>query len=153
MIWCLCPFRLEITSPYTDHYVPIGHDAVVRTIAMEAETTTTTTTEMTMTSSLQASEGKTPLVMIHGFGAGLLQFYKNFDHLHADRRLLAFDLPGFGRSSRVAFPRDPEGAESQFVDIMEKWRAAMGVRCHCGIGGGRGLVSRVVDILMCRSLL
>ena len=96
---------------------------------MEAETTTM--------SSLQAPEGKTPLVMVHGFGAGLLQFYKNFDHLHADRRLLAFDLPGFGRSSRgVAFPRDPEGAESQFVDMMEKWRKAMGVCLESFVGCG-----------------
>ncbi len=67
---------------------------------MEAETATTTTTTTTGSASLPLEE-KTPLVMIHGFGAGLLQFYKNLDHLHADRRLLAFDLPGFGRSSRV----------------------------------------------------
>ena len=74
-----------------------------------------------------------PLVMVHGFGAGLLQFYKNLDHLHGNRRLLAFDLPGFGRSSRMKFPRDPVGAESQFVDVMEEWREGMGVS-----GGGRG---------------
>lgn len=99
---------------YTDHYVPIGEDAVIRTITMEAE----------MPSS---SSKRVPLVMIHGFGAGLLQFYKNLDHLHTDRRLLAFDLPGFGRSSRVQFPKDPSEAETQFVELIEKWREGMGV--------------------------
>jgi abhydrolase domain-containing protein 4 len=73
--------------------------------------------------------------MIHGFGAGLLQFYKNLDHLHADRRLLAFDLPGFGRSSRVKFPKDPEKAEMQFVDMIERWREEVGVR-KCGVDDG-----------------
>ena len=108
--------HIEITSKYTDHYVPINNDAVIRTLVMEADS-----------APLSGAEERIPLVMIHGFGAGLLQFYKNFDHLHANRRLLAFDLPGFGRSSRVHFPDNPAGAEDQFVDLIEKWREGMGV--------------------------
>lgn len=73
------------------------------------------------------SKENTPLVMIHGFGTGFLQYYKNLDHLHANQRLLTFDLPGFGRSSRIKFPKDPEKAEMQFVDLIEKWREGMGV--------------------------
>ena len=102
----------EIKSSYSDHYVPISGNAVIRTIVMEADDPT---------------PSRPPLVMVHGFGAGLLQFYKNLDYLHGDRRLLAFDLPGFGRSTRVGFPRDPEGAEGQFVDAIEEWRQGMGV--------------------------
>lgn len=118
----MCPS--EVKSSYTDHYIPVGDDATIRTIAMEP------VDELTPTSTSPVKEN-VPLVMIHGFGAGLLQFYKNVDHLHADRRLLAFDLPGFGRSSRVRFPKDPVMAEAQFVDLIEKWRAEMGVR-WCG---------------------
>ena len=89
---------------------------MIRTIVMEPE----------VVSSVSSKE-ETPLVMVHGFGTGLLQFYKNLDHLHTNRRLLALDLPGFGRSSRVTFPKDPKGAEEQFVEMMEKWRQRMGV--------------------------
>lgn len=110
----------EIKSSYTDHYIPIRDGTVIRTIAMEP------TEELSSTTS--SAREKVPLVMIHGFGAGFLQFYKNIDHLHDDRRLLAFDLPGFGRSSRVQFPKDPVRAESQFVDLIERWREEMGVR-------------------------
>lgn len=119
---------IEVTSQYTDHYVPIDENAVIRTLVMEADS-----------APLSGAEEGIPLVMIHGFGAGLLQFYKNFDHLHANRRLLAFDLPGFGRSSRVRFPDDPAGAEDQFVDLIEKWREGMGVSdisiWRLGLGG------------------
>eukprot|EP00731_Ephydatia_muelleri_P025949 Em0018g49a len=71
--------------------------------------------------------GKLPLVMLHGFGAGLLQFYKNFDGLHADRWLHAMDLPGFARSSRVPFTPDAEAAEGEYVELIEKWREGMGL--------------------------
>lgn len=81
---------------------------------------------------------RVPLVMIHGFGAGFLQFYKNLDHLHDNRQLLAFDLPGFGRSSRVAFPRDPLKAEEQFVNVMERWREIMGLRRFILLGHSLG---------------
>lgn len=70
---------------------------------------------------------KLPLVMLHGFGAGLLQFYKNFDGLHGDRWLHALDLPGFARSSRVPFTPDAEAAESEYVEMIEKWRLGVGL--------------------------
>ncbi len=104
----------EIKSSYRDHYISVSEDTVIRTITMEPAESA-------------VFEGHTPLVMVHGFGAGLLQFYKNLDHLHADRRLLAFDLPGFGRSSRVRFPKDPVGAEARYVELVEQWREEMGV--------------------------
>ena len=71
------------------------------------------------------SSREVPLVMIHGFGAGLLQFYKNLDHLHSERSIHALDLPGFGRSTRKPFPLHPDNAEQEFVDYLEIWRKAM----------------------------
>ena len=70
---------------------------------------------------------KHPLVMIHGFGAGLLQFYKNIDHLHSDRTLHALDLPGFGRSTRIPLPLNPTHTENEYVASIETWRKAMGL--------------------------
>ncbi len=87
--------------------------------------------------STQESE-RTPLVMLHGFGAGLVQYFKNFDSLHDDRRLLAPDLPGFGRSSRVKFPKDSVRAERQFVDSVEQWRQKMGLEKFVLLGHSMG---------------
>ena len=97
---------------------------MIRTIVLEPEMAT--------------NKDRVPLVMVHGFGAGFLQFYKNIDHLHRNRRLLAFDLPGFGRSTRTNFPKEPKRVESQFVDMIEKWRVEMGVEKFVLLGHSLG---------------
>jgi len=71
--------------------------------------------------------GQVPLVMVHGMGAGLALFVMNYDSLAANRTVYALDLPGFGRSSRISFPTDPQEVESQYTLIMEKWRAVLGI--------------------------
>lgn len=81
---------------------------------------------------------KLPLVMVHGFGCGLAAFYKNFDHLHSKRRLYAFDLLGFGRSSRTPFPTDPAQVEDQFVESVESWRKAVGLEKFILLGHSLG---------------
>ena len=79
-----------------------------------------------------------PLVMVHGFGAGLVQYFKNFDSLHDDRQLLAPDLPGFGRSTRVKFPKNSIRAEKQFVDSIELWRQKVGLEKFVLLGHSMG---------------
>ena len=69
----------------------------------------------------------TPLVMVHGFGCGFVQFYKNLDHIHSKRRVFGIDLPGFGRSTRVPFTPDAQTAEDEFVEALEKWRLGVGL--------------------------
>ncbi|RYP26905.1 hypothetical protein DL768_011521 [Monosporascus sp. mg162] len=71
------------------------------------------------------------LVMLHGYGAGLGFFYKNFESLSRSKgwKLYALDMPGMGNSTRPPFKihaTDPAGkiteAESWFVDALEEWR-------------------------------
>ncbi|KAI9789381.1 MAG: hypothetical protein M1816_006039 [Peltula sp. TS41687] len=71
------------------------------------------------------------LVMLHGYGAGLGFFYKNFEGLsrNAGWKLWALDLLGMGRSSRPPFvvrAKDRKGkiteAENWFIDALEEWR-------------------------------
>jgi len=71
------------------------------------------------------------LVMLHGYGAGLGLFYRNFDGLSSvpGTRLYALDLLGMGNSSRPHFhikAKDPEAkideAEAFFIDALEEWR-------------------------------
>ncbi len=65
--------------------------------------------------------------MVHGFGCGIPQFYKNYDHLHSNRRLYSIDLPGYARSTRVQFTDDPEENENLFIKYLEQWRIAVGL--------------------------
>lgn len=71
------------------------------------------------------------LVILHGYGAGLGFFYKNFEALSraSGWRLYALDLLGMGRSSRPTFrihAKDHQGkiteAENWFIDALEDWR-------------------------------
>lgn len=71
------------------------------------------------------------LVLLHGYGAGLGFFYKNYEGLSRARgwKLYALDLPGMGRSSRPPFKvhaKDRQGsiteAENWFIDALEEWR-------------------------------
>ncbi|OCK99761.1 alpha/beta-hydrolase [Cenococcum geophilum 1.58] len=71
------------------------------------------------------------LVMLHGYGAGLGFFYKNFEGLSRAPgwKLYALDMLGMGRSSRPPFriqAKDREEkireAENWFVDALEEWR-------------------------------
>ncbi|KAL5107992.1 1-acylglycerol-3-phosphate O-acyltransferase ABHD5 [Taenia crassiceps] len=67
-------------------------------------------------------ERRVPLVLIHGFASGIGLWCKNFDALSTSRRVYAFDLLGFGRSSRPPFPETAEGVEDKFVEMIEEWR-------------------------------
>lgn len=71
------------------------------------------------------------LVMLHGYGAGLGFFYKNFEPLSRLQgwKLHALDMLGMGRSTRPPFKikaKEREEAireaEAWFVDALEEWR-------------------------------
>lgn len=71
------------------------------------------------------------LVMLHGYGAGLGFFYKNFEPLSRLKgwQLHALDMLGMGRSTRPPFrikAKEREEAireaEAWFVDALEEWR-------------------------------
>ncbi|XP_059497695.1 (Lyso)-N-acylphosphatidylethanolamine lipase-like isoform X2 [Stegostoma tigrinum] len=76
----------------------------------------------------QGTSGKrTPLVLVHGFGGGLGLWVQNMESLSQRHPVHAFDLLGFGRSSRPRFPLEPEEVEAQFVDSIEEWREQLGI--------------------------
>ena len=71
------------------------------------------------------------LVIVHGYGAGLGFFYKNFEPLSRAKgwHLYALDMLGMGRSSRPPFrvhaktrEKQITEAEDWFVDSLEEWR-------------------------------
>ncbi len=71
------------------------------------------------------------LVILHGYGAGLGFFYKNFEGLSRVKgwKVYALDLLGMGRSSRPPFKLHSKDrqkciteAEDWFIDALEEWR-------------------------------
>lgn len=66
-----------------------------------------------------------PIVMLHGFAAGIAFWVMNLEEISADRPLYAIDLLGFGRSSRPNFSKDAHEVEQQYIDSIEKWRELM----------------------------
>ncbi|KAL9592950.1 MAG: hypothetical protein Q9219_007704 [cf. Caloplaca sp. 3 TL-2023] len=71
------------------------------------------------------------LVILHGYGAGLGFFYKNFEGLSRvpGWKIYALDLLGMGRSSRPPFrvhskdrQKSITEAEDWFIDALEEWR-------------------------------
>ena len=87
------------------------------------------------------------LVMLHGYGAGLGFFYRNFESLSRAEgwKVFALDLLGMGRSSRPPFKinaKDKAGkieeAESWFVDALEEWRIKRGLDTFTLLGHSLG---------------
>ncbi|XP_013137459.1 PREDICTED: 1-acylglycerol-3-phosphate O-acyltransferase ABHD5-like isoform X3 [Papilio polytes] len=70
---------------------------------------------------------RTPLVLLHGMGAGLALWCTNLDALAAQRPVYAIDLLGFGRSSRPKFASDASKVEAQWVESVEEWRREVNI--------------------------
>lgn len=68
-----------------------------------------------------------PILLLHGFGAGLGFWVLNLDAFAADRPLYAIDLLGYGKSSRSKFSKDAEVIENQYIESIEKWREQMNI--------------------------
>jgi pimeloyl-ACP methyl ester carboxylesterase len=74
------------------------------------------------TVSVNVKSPQPPIVLVHGFCGAVAMWIHNIDALSENRPFYAFDLLGFGRSSRPNFSTDPIVAEQQFVESIEDWR-------------------------------
>ncbi|XP_068120940.1 1-acylglycerol-3-phosphate O-acyltransferase ABHD5 isoform X2 [Hyperolius riggenbachi] len=110
-----------ITSSYGKEYVSISGGNKIWTLSF-----------------MHPEPQKTPLVLLHGFGGGIGLWALNFDTLCQSRTVYAFDILGFGRSSRPHFEGDAESVEEQFVQSIEEWRMAMGVESMMFLGHNLG---------------
>ncbi|KAH7017493.1 Alpha/Beta hydrolase protein [Ilyonectria destructans] len=92
-------------------------------------------------------ETEETLVMVHGYGAGLGFFYKNFEPLSRVQglKLYALDMLGMGNSTRPPFKihaKDKEEqvkeAENWFIDALEEWRKARKIERFTLLGHSLG---------------
>ncbi|XP_019346965.1 (Lyso)-N-acylphosphatidylethanolamine lipase isoform X2 [Alligator mississippiensis] len=111
-----------LRSPFMGRYVTLPNRARIWTVSLRPE----------------RDESRTPLVLLHGFGGGVGLWVLNLDALGARRSLHAFDLLGFGRSSRPPFPHDAQEAEDAFVGSIEAWRQEMGLSSMILLGHSLG---------------
>jgi pimeloyl-ACP methyl ester carboxylesterase len=68
-----------------------------------------------------------PVVLLHGIGSGAASWVAQLDALGATRRVLAWDAPGYGASTRVACASP---VASDYADALRAWLDALGIdRC------------------------
>lgn len=79
-----------------------------------------------------------PIVLVHGFCGGVAMWIPNIDALSESRPFYAFDLLGFGRSSRPNFSTDPIVAETQFIESIEDWRKELNINQFILLGHSFG---------------
>ena len=116
---------------------------------------------LSITSTSPCNSSPAPAVLLHGYGAGLGFFFKNFSALGdwaAARRssIYAIDWLGMGRSARVPFvvnaKRDDVAgrvreAEAFFVDSLEEWREKMKLEKMTLVGHSLGAYMSVAYAL------
>ncbi|CAF1511615.1 unnamed protein product [Adineta ricciae] len=101
-----------IKFPFDQQQVPIGDGLTINTIhTYNAE-------------AKRSDRKRSPLVLLHGFGAGVGFWLLNLDALAAQHEhVYAIDLLGCGRSSRPRFgAKTTQEAEQFFIDALERWR-------------------------------
>ncbi|XP_029958162.1 1-acylglycerol-3-phosphate O-acyltransferase ABHD5-like [Salarias fasciatus] len=111
-----------VSCSFTKHFIPVSNGCQLWTLACGGA----------------GSRGKTPLVLLHGFGGGVGLWVQNLDALSRGRPVFAVDLLGFGQSSRPHFSKDPRRAEDQFVEAVEQWRAKVGLESMILLGHNLG---------------
>lgn len=111
-----------VESPFSKHHVSISNGNRLWTLSFTKDSV----------------PGKTPMVLLHGFGGGVGLWAQNLDALSQRRPVYALDLLGFGCSSRPDFSVDAREAEQQFVESIEEWRAAMGLDSMILLGHNLG---------------
>eukprot|EP01113_Clastostelium_recurvatum_P048729 TRINITY_DN8935_c0_g1_i2.p1 TRINITY_DN8935_c0_g1~~TRINITY_DN8935_c0_g1_i2.p1 ORF type:complete len:430 (-),score=81.09 TRINITY_DN8935_c0_g1_i2:19-1308(-) len=80
-----------------------------------------------------------PLVLVHGFAAGVGFWCANIPALSSRFTVYALDLVGFGRSSRPLWRGStPADAEELWVTSLNKWATAMGLSKFTLLGHSMG---------------
>ncbi|XP_060748028.1 1-acylglycerol-3-phosphate O-acyltransferase ABHD5 [Tachysurus vachellii] len=114
-----------LTQSFSRRHVPISNRNYIWTLSFnEAQ---------------DSKRSQVPLVLLHGFGAGVGLWVKNLAALAlSGRTVYALDLLGFGQSSRPMAGSHAQEAEEKFVQSLEEWREVVGVELMILLGHDLG---------------
>jgi len=100
-----------VRFPFEQNQISIGDNLTINTLHIHNP-------------KVKRAEKRSPLVLLHGYGAGIGFWLLNLDDLaEQHEHIYAIDMLGCGRSSRPIFrAKTPEEAEQFFVDALERWR-------------------------------
>ncbi|WP_027801112.1 alpha/beta fold hydrolase [Paraburkholderia dilworthii] len=81
--------------------------------------------------------GALPLVLLHGIGSGAASWVQQFEALGVNRRVLAWDAPGYGMSTPVV-PQSPVAAD--YTSVLTEWLGALGIERCVLVGHSLGAI-------------
>ncbi|XP_028281073.1 1-acylglycerol-3-phosphate O-acyltransferase ABHD5 [Parambassis ranga] len=140
--WCWIPSWLPSWCPTSQSQLQAAEDKMLRCVSgaftKQFVPISNGNQLWTLTFCGDSVKDKTPLVLLHGFGGGMGLWAQNLDALSRHRPVYALDLLGFGQSSRPLFSTDAQGAEDQFVESIEQWRAKLGLESMILLGHNLG---------------
>lgn len=116
-----CRILERIKRPWVGNFIRVGPDIDLWTV------------QVNLSPSKQP-----PLVLLHGLSGGICWWAQNFNDLSEERSVYAFDLPGFGRSSRPELVTDDGATEEEFVHYIEEWRKVVGLEKMILLGHSLG---------------
>ncbi len=101
---------------------------------------------------LSRGRGSDPVILIHGFGGDLNNWLFNHEELAANRKVLAFDLPGHGGSGKDV----GNGSLESLAESLEGFMAALEIRSAHLVGhsiGGAVALTRALNEPACAKSL
>src|SRR5476651_2791362 len=78
-----------------------------------------------------------PIVMLHGIGSGAASWVRQMETLGETHQVLAWDAPGYGRSSHVAIASP---VASDYADALSDWLDALGIERCVLVGHSLGAI-------------
>ncbi|CAD6543231.1 2-succinyl-6-hydroxy-2, 4-cyclohexadiene-1-carboxylate synthase [Paraburkholderia kirstenboschensis] len=78
-----------------------------------------------------AANDALPLVLLHGIGSGAASWVQQLEAPNVNRRVLAWDAPGYGMSTPVA-PESPVAGD--YASVLTEWLDALHIE-HCVLVG------------------
>eukprot|EP00066_Takifugu_rubripes_P003393 XP_003965932.1 PREDICTED: 1-acylglycerol-3-phosphate O-acyltransferase ABHD5 [Takifugu rubripes] len=140
--WCWIPSWLPSWCPTSQNHLQAAEDMMLRCVESpflkQYVSISNNNRLWTLNFNRESIAGKTPMVLLHGFGGGVGLWAQNLHALSQDRPVYALDLLGFGQSSRPDFSTDAQEAEQQFVESIEQWREKVGLDSMILLGHNLG---------------
>ncbi|WP_031361612.1 alpha/beta fold hydrolase [Caballeronia sordidicola] len=78
-----------------------------------------------------------PIVMLHGIGSGAASWVRQMETLRDAHQVLAWDAPGYGKSSRV---KSASPVASDYADALSDWLDALGIERCVLVGHSLGAI-------------